>query len=430
MGNRLLLKNGRVVDPSSKLDSTMDILIEDGKIKEIKERIDLKEKDVEIIDCSKYIVAPGFIDLHTHLREPGREDEETIESGSLSAVAGGFTSICCMPNTDPPNDCKEVTEFIIRRGKEVGLVNIFPIASVTKGRKGEEIVEMAELSRSGVVGFSEDGSCVKSSYIMRRAMEWAKFLKKPIMEHAQDPELSADGVMNEGLYSYIHGLRGIPKEAEEIIVSRDIILSKMTGAHLHILHLSSAYSLEMIKRAKKEGINVTVEVSPHHLILSDKDLIPWDSNFKMNPPLASEEDRKALVEGLKDGTIDCIATDHAPHTVDEKMVEFDQAPFGIVGLETAVPLIMDKFVSTGIISVERFVSLFSCNPAKIIGLKNKGSLKPNFDADITIINPTKIKTVDKTKFKSLSRNTPFHGRKLRGWPVITIVGGRIVWREE
>lgn len=428
MAERLLLKNGRVVDPSSKLDSTMDILIENGKIKEIKEKID--SKDVEIIDCSKYIVAPGFIDLHTHLREPGREDEETIESGSLSAAAGGFTSICCMPNTEPPNDCKEVTEFIIRRAREIGMVNVFPIASVTKGRKGEELVEMAELSRAGAVGFSEDGNSVKSSYIMRRAMEWAKFLNRPIMEHAQDPELSVDGVMNEGFYSYLHGLRGIPKESEEIIVARDIILSKMTGAHLHILHVSSAGSLETIRRAKKEGVKVTAEVTPHHLVLSDKDLVPWDSNYKMNPPLCSEEDRKALIEGIKDGTIDCIATDHAPHTLDEKMVEFDQAPFGIIGLETAVPLTMDNFVSTGIISVNRLISLFSCNPAKILGLKNKGSLRQNFDADITIINPAKVKTVDKAKFKSLSRNTPFHGKKLRGWPVMTIVGGKIIWREE
>ncbi len=428
MNERLLLKNGRVVDPSTNIDSTLDILIENGKIKEIKERIDVK--NCEIIDCSGYIVAPGFIDMHTHLREPGREDEETIESGCKSAVAGGFTSICCMPNTDPPNDCKEVTEFIIRKAKEVGLANVFPIATVTKGRKGEELVEMAELANSGVVGFSEDGNSVKSSYIMRRAMEWAKLLNKPIMEHAQDPELSGDGVMNEGFYSYMHGLKGIPKESEEIIVARDVILSKKTGAHLHILHVSSAGSLDIIRKAKKEGAKVTTEVTPHHLFLSDKDLIPWDSNYKMNPPLCSEEDRLALIEGIKDGTIECIATDHAPHTMDEKMVEFDQAPFGIIGLETAVPIIMDKFVSTGVISVSRFVSLFSCNPANILRLKGKGSLKANFDADITIINPTKVKTVDKSKFKSLSRNTPFHGKKLRGWPVITIVAGKVVWREE
>ncbi|MGQ9619165.1 MAG: dihydroorotase [Candidatus Aminicenantia bacterium] len=428
MGDRILLKNGRVVDPSSNLDATMDILIENGKIKEIKEKIDLK--NLEIIDCSGLIVTPGFIDLHTHLREPGREDEETIESGSFSAVAGGFTTICCMPNTEPPNDCKEVTEFIMRRAKEVGLANIFPIAAVTKGRKGEELVEMAELSNSGVVGFSEDGNAVRNSYIMRRAMEWAKFLGRPIMEHALDEELSSDGVINEGFYSYLHGLRGIPKEAEEIIVSRDLILSKLTGAHIHILHVSSGGSLELIKRAKKEGVRVTAEVTPHHLILSDKDLIPWDTNYKMNPPLRSEEDRKALIDGIKDGTIDCIATDHAPHTLDEKMVEFDQAPFGIIGLETALPLIMDKFVSTGIISVSKFVALFSCNPAKILGLKKKGSLRPDFDADITVINPTKIKVVDKNKFKSLSKNTPFQGKKLRGSQVMTIVGGKIVWRED
>ncbi len=428
MNDRLLLKNGRVVDPSTNIDSTLDILIENGKIKEIKERIDVK--NCEIIDCSGYIVAPGFIDMHTHLREPGREDEETIESGCKSAVAGGFTSICCMPNTDPPNDCKEVTEFIIKKAKEVGLTNVFPIASVTKGRKGEELVEMAELANSGVVGFSEDGNSVKSSYIMRRAMEWAKLLNKPIMEHAQDPELSGDGVMNEGFYSYMHGLKGIPKESEEIIVTRDVILSKMTGASLHILHVSSAGSLDIIRKAKKEGAKVTTEVTPHHLVLSDKDLIPWDSNYKMNPPLSSEGDRLALIEGIKDGTIECIATDHAPHTIDEKMVEFDQAPFGIIGLETAVPIIMDKFVSTGVISVSRFVSLFSYNPANILRLKRKGSLRPNFDADITIINPTKVKTVDKSKFKSLSRNTPFHGKKLRGWQVITIVAGKVVWREE
>ncbi|MEW6455239.1 MAG: dihydroorotase [Acidobacteriota bacterium] len=422
---KLLIKNGRLIDPCSNIDDTLDILIEDGKIKEIKEKI--QDKEAEVIDATRLVVCPGFIDIHTHLREPGREDEETIESGSQAAAAGGFTSICCMANTEPPNDKKEVTEFILRRSKEIGIVNVFPVASVTKGLKGEEITEMAELKENGAVAFSDDGVSVKDSLVLRRAMEWIKMLNSVLIEHPEDSILSDEGVMNEGYYSVNYGLKGIPSESEEIIVSRDVIIARMTGAKLHFAHISTKGGVEILREAKKKKIPVTAEVTPHHLILNESNLIPWESNHKMNPPLRSEEDRKYLIEALKDGTIDVIATDHAPHTEDEKAVEFNLAPFGVVGLETAVSLILDKLVHRGMITLQRMVDAISCRPAKILNLKGKGKIAVGYDGDLTLLNLQKEIIIDKNKFFSKGKNTPFHGWKLKGRTEITISGGRVVW---
>jgi dihydroorotase len=422
----LLIKNGRVIDPSSRTDETLDILIENGKIKAISPRIDLKE--AEIIDASRLVVAPGFIDMHVHLREPGEEHKEDIATGSLAAARGGFTSICCMPNTRPPNDNSGITEYIIEEARKRAVVNIYPVAAITRGLAGEELTDMADLSQAGAIAFSDDGQPVANSLVMRRALEYSLLLDKLIIDHCEDKNLSMGGVMHEGEISLRLGLSGMPAAAEEIMIARDIILAQLTRARLHVAHLSTKGGIELVRLAKKKGIPVTAEVTPHHLILSDENLVNYNPNFKVNPPLRSAEHRQALLEGLKDGTIDVIATDHAPHTPEEKDVEFDLAPFGLIGLETAVSLMLDRFVHKNIISLERLIDLMSCRPAQLLGLKNKGKIAPGADADLTILNLRQEVVIDVERFASKSRNCPFHGWKLKGAVAFTIVGGKIVYR--
>jgi dihydroorotase len=422
---RLLIKNGRVVDPLSKTDETLDILIEKGQILDLKSKIEAK--DASVIDASRLVVAPGFIDMHTHLREPGQEYRETIESGARAAAKGGFTSICSMPNTSPPNDCREVTEYILAQAAKKAVVNVFPIAAITKGLLGAELTDIADQAAAGAVAFSDDGKCVQNSLVMRRALEYSKFLNPLIIDHCEDHSLSEDGVMHEGPVSYELGLRGIPAAAEEIMIARDIILAASLDARIHIAHLSTKGSAHLVREAKKRKVKVTAEVTPHHLVLSDSYLENYGSEYKVNPPLRSAEDVQALLNAVRDGTIDAIATDHAPHAPEEKDVELDKAPFGIIGLETAVSLVLDRVVNKNVISLGRFVEMISLRPAQLLGLKNKGRIAVGADADLTILNLHKETIVDVDAFESKSRNCPFNRWKLRGAPVMTIVAGRIAY---
>jgi len=422
---KLLIKNGRVIDPASGIDDTLDILIERGKIVDIKTKID--GDGPKIIDASRLVVAPGFIDIHTHLREPGQEDKETIHTGSLAAAKGGFTSIACMPNTTPVNDNRGIIEYILSEAKKSAVVNIFPIGAVTKGQKGEELTDMADMVDAGAVAFSDDGLPIMNNYLMRRTLEYSKLLNILIIDHCEDTNLSSGGVMHEGYYSYLLGLTGIPSFSEEIMVSRDIILAEKTDARIHIAHLSVKGAAELVREAKKKKLKVTAEVTPHHLFLTDASLENFDTNLKVNPPLRTKDDVKALIEAVKNGVVDVFATDHAPHTPDDKEVELDQAPFGINGLETAVSLFLDKLVHKNIISLQKFIEMISTNPALILGFENKGRIYIGADADLTILNLHKEIIVDVNRFKSKSRNNPFHGWKLKGAPEMTIVGGKIVY---
>ncbi len=422
---RLLIKNGRVIDPASGTDDTLDILIDKGKFVDIKPKIE--GDGLKVIDASRLVVAPGFIDMHVHLREPGQEDKETIMTGALAAARGGFTSIACMPNTAPVNDTRGVTEYIISEAKRNAVVNVFPIAAVTKGLCGEELTDMVDLKSAGAVAFSDDGHPIENSLVMRRALEYSKLLDTLIIDHCEEKNLSGDGIMHEGYYSYKLGIRGIPASSEEIMVARDIILAKKTDAKVHIAHLSVKGAVELLKQAKKENVKITAEVTPHHLFLNDAHLESFDTNLKVNPPLRSSEDVRALLEAVRGGYIDAFATDHAPHTPDEKDVEIDQAPFGINGLETAVPLLLDKLINKNIITLEKFIAMISTNPARILGLKNKGKISVGADADLTILKLHQEVVVNKNQFRSKSHNTPFHGWKLKGVPVMTIVAGKIVF---
>jgi dihydroorotase len=426
----LLVKGGRVIDPATKTDAVMDLLIVDGRIAERRPAGEGKAglpAGTKVLDARSRWVCPGFVDMHVHLREPGGEHKETIESGTRAAAAGGFTSVACMPNTDPWNDSLSVTEYIVAEARRRGVVNVFPVGCVSKGGRGEELAEIGDMVRSGAVAVSDDGRPVGNSYLLRMAMEYTKIFGIPLIDHCEDTMLSAQGVMNEGYYSTVLGLKGIPKTAEEVAVGTDLAVAGLTGGKLHIAHLSTRGGLDKIRQARRDGLQVTCEVTPHHLVLTDRAVADsdFDSNTKMNPPLRGEEDRLALVEGLKDGTIDAIASDHAPHHQDEKLVEFDEAPFGITGLETSVALVMDRFVRPGVVTPARFVELMSRNPARILGIA-KGTLAAGADADVTIIDPDAERTVDVTRLLSKSRNTPFNGWTLRGWPVATIVGGRLV----
>lgn len=422
---QLILRQGRIVDPFQKLNKVADLGIEDGRVAEIAPKI--AEKGRKEIDARGLLVLPGFIDMHVHLREPGREDSETIETGTNAAARGGFTGVACMPNTQPVNDSEAVTSFILERAREVSKVTVYPIGAITKGSQGKTLAEIGEMYRTGIVAISDDGRSVQDSQVMRRAMEYSRLFNLPVIDHCEDRDLAAGGVMNEGYYSTLLGLRGMNPAAEEIQVIRDAVLAMQTGAQLHIAHLSTRRSLAAVLRARKEDkVAITCEVTPHHLILTDAHVSSYDTNTKMNPPLRTQEDVDALVKALASGDIDVIATDHAPHNINDKKVEFDRAPFGIVGLETAVSLIHDRFVRTGVITLERLVQLFSANPARILKL-DRGTLAKNACADITIIDPELQCQVDAAKFASRSRNTPFDGWKLRGGPVMTIVKGRPVW---
>ena len=425
---KTLIRGGRVVDPANGVDGMLDVLVEDGVIARVGR--DLPAGDATVREAPKgAIVCPGLIDMHVHLREPGQEHKETVATGTAAAVAGGFTAVACMPNTDPINDQASVTQLILERARAAGLARVYPIGAVSRGSKGEQMAEVAELRAAGCVAISDDGRPVSTALLMRRALEYTTMFGMPVIDHCEDPTLKADGVAHEGAIAARLGLRGIPGAAEELMVERDVTLAGFTGGRVHIAHLSTAGSLRAVVSGKQRGIRVTCEVTPHHFTLTDEALEQYDTNTKMNPPLREAADRDALVAGLRDGAVDVIATDHAPHHYDEKHVEFDRAPFGIVGLETAVSLTFDRLVHTGIIGLARFVELLSVNPARILGVPG-GTLSVGAPADITILAPDLPVTVDATRFRSRSRNTPFGGWTLRGGVVATFVGGRLVHANE
>jgi dihydroorotase len=425
----LIIKGGRVVDPAEGRDGAFDVLIENGRITRVGR--DLPVDGADVLEVPKaWIVAPGLIDIHVHFREPGQEHKETIATGSLAAVTGGFTAVACMPNTEPINDHAGITQFILKKAAEAGLARVHPIGAVSLGSQGEQLAELGEQKAAGCVGFSDDGRPVASALLMRRALEYAGMLGAPVINHCEDPTLKADGVAHEGYYASRLGLRGIPGAAESLMVERDVSLAELTGAHVHIAHMSARASLRAVRDGKSRGVRVTCEVAPHHFTLTDERLdgpVKYDTNLKMNPPLREAADRDAMLEGIADGTVDAIATDHAPHHADEKMVEFDRAPFGIVGLETAVSLVFDRLVHAGRIQVRRAIELLSTGPARVLNLPG-GTLAAGAEADVTIIDPDRVITVDAASLKSRSKNTPFHGWQLRGAVMATIAGGRIVYR--
>ncbi len=424
---RILIKNGRVIDPANGIDGILDIYIENETIEEVGSNLDYSGADIEQIDASGKIVAPGLVDMHCHLREPGQEYKEDIETGTQSAAMGGFTSVACMPNTDPVVDNITVVEYIKSKAASSACVNVFPIGAITKGLKGEELAEIGKLKFAGVVGISDDGRPVRSPVLMRNALEYAKTFDTPVISHCEVAEL-AEGSMNEGYVSTLLGLKGISRAAEEIMVARDIILAKYTGASLHIAHVSTKGSVELIRQAKKEGVNVTCETCPHYFSLTENAVMGYNTNAKMNPPLRTEADVEAIIEGLSDDTIDAIATDHAPHHEDEKNCEFDRALNGIVGFETALSLGIEYLVKTKKLTIERLINKMSYAPARILGI-NKGTLSEGKNADIVIIDENKQRIIDKNSFYSKSKNTPYHGYKLSGTVEYTIVGGKFAVRE-
>jgi dihydroorotase len=420
---KLLLKGGRVVDPSSGTDGPADVLIEDGRIESVARG--LSAPGATTIDVAGLVVCPGFLDMHVHLREPGFEWKETVATGTAAAAAGGFTGVACMPNTVPANDCRSVTEFILAQARDHGVVTVYPIGCVTKGQKGEELAEMGDMFAAGARGFSDDGRPVASSLLMRKALEYSQIFDLPIIDHCEDPALVGIGVVHEGSVSTRLGLAGWPGVGEDVMVQRDILLAEYTGGSVHIAHMSTARSADLVRSARKREVAVTCEVTPHHLLLTDEAIGDYDTNAKMNPPLRSETDRQGLLEALRDGTVDAIATDHAPHGSDEKSVEFSRAPFGIVGIETAVSLCLDRLVAKDVIPLSRMVALFTTGPAAILRLP-KGTLAKGADADVTVLDLGRRVTVDPARFRSKSANTPFGGWTLEGAPVLTLVGGRVV----
>jgi len=421
----LLIRNGRVVDPANSLDAVQDVLISGARIERVGPDLPLAA-DTTVLDATGKIVCPGFIDIHVHLREPGYEYKETVATGTRAAAAGGFTAVCCMANTQPVNDNRSITDYIRAKAAVEGIVRVYPIGAVTRGLGGEELAELAELAEAGCVAFSDDGKCVMNAALYRRAMEYTLPFGAPIISHAEDHELSRGTAMHEGVVSTELGVPGAPAAAEDIIVARDILLAELTGAHVHIAHLSTAGAVRLVRDAKARGIRVTAEVTPHHLLLTEDAVRTFDANAKMSPPLRSKRDTEVLLEALVDGTIDCIATDHAPHAGSEKEGEFDRAAFGIVGLETAVGLLLDRLVKPGALPLGTLISRMSRDPARLLGLPG-GSLAPGAAADLTLIDPGAAWTVDPAKFASKSRNTPFGGWSVTGRPWKTIVGGSIVW---
>jgi dihydroorotase len=425
---KLLIANGHLIDPTEGQNSGKNLLIEDGRVIAWLGHNEAAPEDAEVFDAGGMIVAPGFIDLHVHLREPGQEHKETIASGCAAAVAGGWTSVCPMPNTTPINDNAAITRYMIEQAERAGLSNVFPVGAITKSSDGCELAEMGEMKAAGAVAVSDDGRPVPTAGMMRRAMEYAKDFDLPVVDHCEDKSLSSGGVMHEGKISLLLGLKGMPALAEEIDAVRDIILAKETGARVHIAHVSTKGAIEAVRRAKNEGINVTCEVTPHHFTLTDRAVEGYDTNTKMSPPLRSEEHLEAILEGLRDGTIDAIATDHAPHHADEKALEYDRAPMGITGLETAIGLVFSELVDKGVIDLVQLVRLCSTNPARIFNLKERGTLKVGSIADVTILDPNLEWTYKNSDSKSKSKNSPFDGRQFVGAAVATIVGGKIVYR--
>lgn len=420
---KILLKNARIISPQDNLDINGDMLIDSGKIAKIGKG--LKGEADKELDCTGKIIAPGLIDMHAHLREPGREDKETIKTGLMAAAKGGFTTVCVMPNTEPPCDSQSQVKFIIGKAGDAKLGQVLPIGTITKKRAGQEISEMNELREAGCPAVSDDGSSVLDSGLMRTAMEYAAMLDLLVISHCEDPELAGKGVMHEGYFSTVLGLAPIPSKSESIIVERDIQLAELAGARLHIAHVSAAESVDIIRKAKKRGVKVTAEVTPHHLTLKDEDLKGYDTNMKVNPPLRGERDIKALKQGLKDGTIDVIATDHAPHLESEKETEFDYAPFGMIGLETALPLAREALIDGGILDWPELIDSLSGKPAKILG-RGGGNIKEGVQADIIVIDPDETWVYEKTGIISKSQNSPFIGRELKGKVTEVISRGRLL----
>ena len=419
-----LIRNGRVIDPATRHDAVANLWIESGVIAAIGGP---DRQATETIDASGKLVCPGLIDMHVHLREPGREEDETIASGCAAAIAGGVTSVACMPNTEPPLDSQSAAEFVIQQARRAGLANVFPVGCLTKGKLGQDLSEMGGLVQGGAVAFTDDGTPVTDSEVMRRAMEYARGLGKAVLSHSEDLALTRGAVMHEGAESLRLGLKGYPAAAEEIMIYREIALAEITGARLHILHVSSARGVELIRWARDKGLPVTGEASPHHLLLNDECLRGFDSNYKMSPPLREKKDSAALVQGLKDGVITVLATDHAPHSVEKKMREIDQAPNGIIGLETFLPTCVKALIEPGHLTWPQMIAMMTLHPAQILGI-DRGTLKPGAPADVTIIDPDREWTIDVTKFRSKSRNCPFGGWKVKGLAEQVIVGGRLVQR--
>ncbi|MHB1127758.1 MAG: dihydroorotase [Bacillota bacterium] len=419
-----LIKGGRVVDPASGMDRVADVLVEHGKVVAVAKGIAAGD-GAQVIEAAGKIVTPGLVDMHVHLREPGYEAKETIASGTRAAAAGGFTGVACMPNTQPVADNAAIVAYIKSRAREEGVISVYPIGAITKGSRGEELAETGDMVCAGAVGISDDGRPVMNGEIMRRALEYASMFHIPVISHCEDINLAAGGAMHEGYWSTVLGLKGIPAAAEEVMVARDLILAEMVGARLHIAHASTAGTVRLIREAKDRGVTVTAEVTPHHLILGDEAVEGYQTTTKANPPLRTAVDREALIEGLADGTIDVIATDHAPHTTAEKDQEYDYAPFGMVGLETAVPLVVTRLVNEGRLTWAQAITALSFNPCRVLGLAG-GTLRPGSAADLTIIDPELEQQVDVDKFYSRGKNSPFHGWKLKGWPVLTMAAGMVV----
>lgn len=420
----ICLRGGRVIDPASRVDRIADLWIKGDRILGLDEA---GQQPDESIDCTGKIVCPGLIDMHVHLREPGREEDETIATGVASAIAGGVTSVACMPNTEPALDSQSAAEFVIQQARRANLANVFPIGAITKGRQGGELSEMGGLVQGGAVAFTDDGTPVTSSEVMRRAMEYARGLGKAILSHSEDLELTKGGVMHEGAVSVRLGLKGMPSAAEEIMVYREIALAEITGAHVHILHVSTAGSVELIRQGKRKGIRVTGEACPHHVTLTDECLASFDANYKMAPPLRTSADIEALIEGLKDGTLEVLATDHAPHAIEKKTREFDQAPNGIIGLETFLPISVKALIEPGHLDWPTMIGMMTIAPARVLGI-NRGTLAKGAIADVTVIDPHAEWTIDSAKFRSKSRNCPFNGWKVRSRAEVVIVGGDIKQR--
>jgi dihydroorotase len=423
----LLIKNGRVVDPASATDRVADVLIAGGRVTGVAPG--LSSPNAEVFDAAGMIVAPGFIDMHVHLREPGFEHAETIESGSRAAAAGGFTSVCAMPNTKPVNDSATVTSYIVESARRKAVVNVFPIGAITKDSAGEELAAIGAMKAAGAVAISDDGQPVMNSRVMRRAMEFARSYGLPLIEHCEDLNLSAGGDMHEGAQSVRWGLRGIPAAAEDVAVARDLILAQLTGARFHVAHISTRIAVAMVEYARHSGLPVTCEAAPHHFTLADRDMPSYDSDYKMKPPLRSACDCAAVIEGIAAGTVSAIASDHAPHPGSEKMQEFERCPFGIIGLETSLALALAQLVHTGRITLNRMVELFTTGPESVLHL-GRGTLAPGSPGDVTIFSTDLAWTYDVNESFSRSRNSPFHGRKFKGGPIATVVNGQFAWKRE